>query len=112
MLHSYDMPTNIKTIIFDESHHLRNRRALQSRAAKSLANKDPNTRVYMLSASPMWKSIGDIWMQLHILYPKIFTSYKDFINAYCISIDTPYGPKIVSIRREMRKVLENVLEPI
>jgi superfamily II DNA or RNA helicase len=112
MIRNYKLPTEINTVIFDESHHLRNRTAQRSRAAKAIANRKPDLRVYMLSASPMWKSIEDIWMQLHILYPTIFSSYGDFVKMFCVAIATPYGPRIVSIKREMRKVLNDILEPI
>src|SRR5690349_10606425 len=112
MLRSYDMPTDIKTIIVDESHHFRNRNAEQSRALKALANRDKNVRVYMLSASPMWKSLDDIWMQLHILYPQVFTSYHRFVEMFFVTVDNPYTTKVVAVKKKMKKVLEDTLSPI
>lgn len=112
MLHSYALPTHINTFIVDESHHLRNRKANKSRAAAVLALKNPNLRVYMLTATPMWKELDDIWMQLHILYPRIFTSYNEFVRMFFVTDDGPYGKKILAVKKAMRKELEDILRPI
>jgi len=97
-----------KTVIFDECHHLRNRTALQSKgAAKYAANMD--RRVYMLSATPMWKDTDDIWMQLHIVQPQIFTSYRDFVDYFMLVDETAYGPKVLGLKRQTKKELEAML---
>jgi len=111
MLPTYAMPTNFKTVIFDESHHLRNRKAAKSRAAAKLV-ENPAIRVYMLTATPMWRELDDIWMQLHILYPKIFTSYNDFVDMFFITENTPYGTKILGTKKAMKKELDSILSPI
>lgn len=59
MLKSYDMP-NVKTYINDESHHLRNRRALHSQSAAIIQNEDHTARIYHLTATPFWKTVDDI----------------------------------------------------
>lgn len=112
MLKSYALPTGIKRIIYDESHHLRNRSANKSKAAKSFANKNPKTHVYMLSASPMWKSLDDIWMQLNILYPTIFTSYHQFVEMFFVTLDTPYGTKVLKVKKDKREELDTLIKPI
>jgi SNF2 family DNA or RNA helicase len=112
MLHSYDMPSGIRTFINDESHHLRNRTATQSRAAYALENLDKTSRIYHLSATPMWKSVADIWMQAHILYPTVFSSYHEFVKLYCVTANGPYGVKILGIRPKMKKPLKELLNPI
>lgn len=111
MLKSYDMPI-VKTYINDEAHHLRNRRALHSKSAAIIQNEDPTARIYHLTATPFWKTVDDVWMQLHILYPKIFTSYRDFVKLYCTSIRSPYGLKVVGIKPRMRADLKRLLQPI
>lgn len=97
-----------KTIIVDECHHFRNRTAMRSKGLAEYA-ADMSKKIYMLSATPMWKDTDDIWMQLHILQPEIFTSYRDFIDTFCIVDDTQYGPKVLGIKRTMRKELESLL---
>lgn len=112
MLAIYSLPVGMKTFIFDESHHLRNRRANKCKAANKLVRREKGCRVYMLSASPMWKSIDDIWMQGHILYPQIFNSYYEFVRAFCITDDTPYGPKVIGIKKDMRDEFYDIIRPI
>lgn len=97
-----------KTVIFDESHHLRNRTAFQSKGAARYA-ADMERRVYMLSATPMWKDTDDIWMQLHILQPQIFSSYRNFVDYFMLVDDTAYGPKVLGLKRQTKKELEALL---
>ena len=111
MLATYALPTDFKTVIYDESHHLRNRGTEKSRAAAKLV-KNKDKRVYLLSASPMWKGPEDIWMQLHIMYPEIFKSYKDFVDMFFITVNTPYETKILGVKKAMRKLLDEMLSPI
>lgn len=112
MLNTYDLPSGINTYINDESHHLRNRNAYQSKAAFIVENGDKSSRIYNLTATPFWKSVDDIWMQCHILYPQVFTSYHDFVKTYCVTLRTPYGvPKVASIKRSMREGLRDLLKP-
>lgn len=115
MLHSYELPEGIKTYINDESHHLRNRTATQSKAALLVENVDPTARIYNLTASPFWKGIDDIWMQAKILYPdvKAFSSYHDFVKTYCTSLRSVRGvSKPIRIKQAMRRGLGDLLKPI
>lgn len=110
MLRSYEMPSSIKTVIFDEAHHLRNRRAMQSRAAAKLA-RNPALRIYELTATPIWKNVDDLWMLLHILQPKLFPSYHDFVNLFCTVTEDPWaGIKVIGIKGHMRRELEELLD--
>lgn len=95
------------TMIVDESHHLRNRQAEHSKGAVELAKKVE--RVYLLSATPIWKEVDDLYMQLQLLFPSVFTSYWDFVDKWCISDATRYGTKIVGMKKEMIAELEELL---
>lgn len=99
---------HIKTVIVDESHHFRNRNALQSIGLSKLCS-DMDLRIYMLTASPMWKNTDDLWMQLHIIQPEIFSSYNDFVDYFMIVDDTQWGPKVLGIKRQTRRELEQML---
>lgn len=113
MMPTYELPDGIRTYINDESHHLRNRTALHSKAAKLVENHDPGARIYNLTATPFWKSVDDIWHQAHILYPDVFSSYEQFRKLYCVTLRTPYGvPKVVGVKRAMREGLKELLKPI
>lgn len=112
MVATYDLPVFINTYVFDESHHLRNHTTDRARAAVLLANRNPKARVYMLTATPMWKSVADIFMQLRVLFPTVFKSYNNFVKTWCNSIDTPYGTKVIGIKKSMRDPLRELLAPI
>lgn len=113
MVKSYDMPTEIRTYINDEAHHLSHRQADKTKAVNLMENRDPNARIYHLTATPFWKNIDDIWMQGHILYPKIFNSYHQFVKLYCRTIRTPWGgPKVLGVKTAMRRGLNELLKPI
>lgn len=95
MLRTYNFP-QVNTLIIDESHHVRNRDAQQSKAAFEIASMTP--RVYLLTATPIYKEADDLFFQLRIIAPKIFTSYHNFVNMYCLTEYSPYKPKITGVR--------------
>ena len=97
-----------KTVIFDESHHLRNRTAEHSKGAAELAKIIP--RCYELSATPIWKEVDDLYMQLHILFPDLFNSYWDFVDKWCIASADRYSTKVVGVKKSMIKELEELLD--
>lgn len=76
----FRIPRRFKTLIIDEAHHIRNREAAQSKGAYSLAQSCE--RVLLLSATPMYKSVEDIFYLLHILDPKEFSSYWKFMQEF------------------------------
>lgn len=112
MIPTYDLPVFINTYIFDESHHLRNHTANKSRAAVLLANRNSKARVYMLSATPMWKSVDDIFMQLRVLFPTVFKTHREFVRTWCNTVEMPWGTKVVGLKKAMRGPMKSLLAPI
>jgi SNF2 family DNA or RNA helicase len=113
MLRSYEIPTRFRTLIFDESHHLRNHKALQSKSAAKLCARDMTVRVYELSASPIWKNVDDLWNQLHMLQPDLFPAYDQFVRYWCTTDEDAYGGlKVYQIKKHLRKELEELLDII
>jgi SNF2 family DNA or RNA helicase len=70
------------TVIFDEMHRLKNRRALQTRAAWKLAAKVP--RVWGLTGTPIPNRPDEAWSLLHMLYPRYWPSYWRWVNQHCV----------------------------
>lgn len=98
MFRTYPMPA-AKTLIVDEMHHFRNRGAARSKNLKVYATLTP--RVYGLTATPVYKDVGDLWHQLNILDPKTWTSYYSFLNTYAVTSSTGFGgAKVISTRNE------------
>lgn len=96
-----------ETVIFDESHHLRNRNAKQSIGAAAIAKSAD--RVYLLTATPIWREVDDLYMQLHIIHPDIFKSYWAFVDTYCITDASQWGTKILGVRGDKIEELEEIL---
>lgn len=95
------------TIIFDESHHLKNRNAGRSKVAVALARNVK--RVYLLTATPIWKEVDDLYNQFRIIHPTVFTSYNDFVNLFCIAEDSRYGTKVIGVKKSMIPELDAMM---
>lgn len=108
MLRGYMMP-NVATVIFDEIHHFRNREAERSKNAAMLAERTP--RVYGLSATPIYKDILDLWHQLHLLNPRGYTSFNNFVSQHAVmASDRGWGSNKV-LRTRSPKALEREIAP-
>ena len=77
------------TLIFDEPHHIRNYRNQRSNKgpkwAKSVMKLSYNHKAndrHALTGTPASKDAHTIFPILHFLYPKLFTSYWQFIDYY------------------------------
>lgn len=92
MFRTYEIPP-ANTLIIDESHHMRGRTAQQSRVCQVYASNTPN--VFELTGTPIVKTSDDFFMQLRILYPKIFTSYNNFVARWCRVSNGPFGARVV-----------------
>lgn len=98
------------TIIVDESHHFRNRRAEQSKNLDRLTKSVP--RLIEMTATPIWKEVDDLYWQLHMIAPTVFSSYGDFIELYCITDATRYGIKVYGVKPEMMAELNEILDVV
>lgn len=77
-------------IAFDESHRLKDRNTLQSKAAGQLRNSAE--RKMVLSGTPIESNPQDLWGQFRFFAPEVFgTSYKDFENTYLEEDDIDLG---------------------
>ena len=57
------------SLVFDESHRLKNSRSARSRAAQKLVRRAPHALVLLLSGTPMPTHPADLWHQLNLLDP-------------------------------------------
>ena len=99
-----------QTIIFDESHHLRNHDATRSKTAVNIAKHAP--LVYELTATPIWKEADDLYNQLRILHPDMFKSYWKFVDLFCIADVGRFGTKVLGVKKEMRAELDELLNAV
>jgi superfamily II DNA or RNA helicase len=91
-LRTFFLP-DVQTVIADEMHHFRNREAKRSIGFKRLAARTPN--VFGLTATPIFKDVGDIYHLLHVLDPQRWGSYWSFLATYAVTDQSRYGTKIV-----------------
>lgn len=104
MWRTYYMP-DATTLIVDEFHNFRNRSAARCKTMRTYVLKRQSLeRVYGLTATPVFKDVGDLWHQLHMLDPKEWSSYWNFLARYAYTTDYGYGTKILKIRN--KEILE------
>lgn len=70
--------SSYSTIVADEAHRIKNRKALRSKALKKLIGY----RKLALTATPFDRNPSDVWSILNWLYPKEFTSYWQFFDTH------------------------------
>lgn len=93
------------TIIFDESHRIRNRKTKNFKAVRKLATSRVGDsgalrRCMFLTATPQSRGIQDLWTTLHCLRPGAWSSYWKYVKRYCVVEDGTYGLDIVGARRD------------
>lgn len=96
---TYYLP-NVQTLIADEFHHFRNREAKRSIGLRKMAERTPN--VFGLTATPIFKDVGDLYHLLHIIDPSRWKSYWNFIQTYAVVDSTAWGNRIVRARSPKR----------
>lgn len=93
-------PKRVKTVIADEFHHFRNRSAKRSRVFANFARAVP--QVSGLSATPVYKDVGDLWHLLHILDPQTYKSENEFLSKHAVTLDHGYGRKVIRVKNQKR----------
>jgi SNF2 family DNA or RNA helicase len=97
-----------RTIIIDESHHLKSHKGIRAKVAVKMAKNCEY--VYLLTATPIKREVDDLFMQLRILQPDIFTSYWRFVKQFCIVEDTHFGTQILGAKKSMLPDLHKLLD--
>lgn len=99
MLRSYLLPI-VKTVIVDEAHILRNHSAAMTSVAHGYVQTAEN--IILLTATPIVREPDNLWSLLHMLDPKRFDSYWNFVDMYCTAQYTPWGNRIVGGKNSKR----------
>jgi SNF2 family DNA or RNA helicase len=98
-------------VIVDEAHHIKNRKALRTKAVRSIEA----IRKVALSAVPMDRSPAELWSVLNWMFPNTYRSYWNFIEKYCSMEAVPPwltggkyagASKIVGTKNELQLVDE------
>lgn len=106
MYSRFYMP-NCSTLVVDEFHHFRHRETQRSKGLREHAKRTP--RLYGLTATPVFKDVGDLWHQLHLLDPVKWRYYNPFIEQFAYTTNQGWGNKVIKIRNE--PLLKQQLKP-
>lgn len=87
-------------VIMDESVLYKNRSARRTSAMSKLVQLVPTA--WMLSGLPVTKYADDLYAQLNILRPDVFSSYWRFAGQWCQLEQTPWGTKVIGNRAPER----------
>ncbi|VDN07755.1 unnamed protein product [Thelazia callipaeda] len=72
---------DFKSIIFDESHLLKDGNAQRTKAATDISRRA--LRVILLTGTPALSRPVELFSQIRIIDPKMFPNYRDFAIRYC-----------------------------
>lgn len=97
-----------QTLIVDEAHHFRTHNARRSETMVEVARCAEY--VYLLTGSPIWKEVDDLFMLFRALQPEIFTSYYHFVDQFCIADETRYGTRVLGVKKDQTKDLDKLLK--
>ena len=80
------------TIICDEVHlgGLLNKKTQKFKTLKSMICEN----LFLMTATPIRSGPQDMWSLLHLLYPKVYNSYWQWVHKYCVVIDGMFGKEI------------------
>lgn len=86
--------SKFNTIVFDESHTVRNRRTKQFKNARRIRAD----RVICLTGSPVVNGGQDLWSQMHLIDRKRFSSFWDFATTFLLMSKDRFGTHIEGIK--------------
>lgn len=67
---------------------------------------------FLLTGTPIRQGVIDLYAPLHLVDGNVFLNYWQFVNKYCITIDTPFGKEIQRNPRDIagfRKILDKYM---
>jgi len=97
-------------LILDESFLYQNRKSGRTEDMTELSCNFAN--IWMLSGMPISTANDDLFSQLKILYPTVFSSYWKFAKRYCLIESNFWGTKIVGNKLDSEEILRRDLEDI
>lgn len=114
-VHRYRMPPNLRSLVIDESHRLRGagdmgRGSQQFRGAYQIATRHRiqgslKTRpanepglVIELTATPIYRDVGDLYNQLRLIDPPRFTSRQRFLEQHALLDEDEWGTHVIGAR--------------
>ena len=102
---------DLRTVIMDEAHRLKDPAAKQTRAAWAVAHGAVYR--FALTGTPVTKNVGDLWALLHAVHPRGFPAKTKFINRYAQTTFNFFGGmEITGINPGTRDELFKMVDPL
>jgi SNF2 family DNA or RNA helicase len=86
------LPEPVPAVIIDECQGIKNHLSQRAKAVQEICKTA--TYVVALSGTPIKNHAGEYFTILNILQPTRFPTFQGFLNTYCDSYSTMYGPKV------------------
>lgn len=91
---AYFSTKNIKHIIFDESHYLKNHNTARFKAVQKIVKLFPEAKITFLSGSPVANRVNDIFAYLKLINHELGHSYKKFITEFTVTTSGRGGERV------------------
>lgn len=78
-----------QTFILDESHYVKESKSGRSKAAREIAKNIP--RRVLLTGTPVLNRPRELWHQLHIIDPVVWSNFYPFGYRYCDPVTNRWG---------------------
>jgi SNF2 family DNA or RNA helicase len=89
------MALDVRSLVIDEHHMIKNHRAARTRAVRQLA-KNVDT-VVALSGTPITHHAADLWPTLACLEDSAWPSRERWVHRYCLTAPGDYGEEILGL---------------
>lgn len=108
----FGVDAHYNALVLDEVHYLKSVEAKRVRAVFGRSGIVRRAeRVWALSATPAPNDVSELWGLL-FTFGATTLGYDAFVERYCITVESNYGPKVVGNRPENIPELRATLAPI
>lgn len=103
---------NLRTVILDEAHKIKDPHAKQTRAAWAVGQLDTVKRRYALTGTVIANDPSDAWSILHFIEPREHPTKTKYVDRYCLQAWNAYGGlDVKGIHPATREEFYRVLDP-
>lgn len=94
---------------FDEGHRLKSYKAKQTKGSRLVAWS--SKRVYFITATPFTNYPDELWPSLNTMFPVQYPSRTRFVQEFCFTQPTKWGPKIIAARNTetLKEILSKIM---
>lgn len=103
---------NLRTVILDEAHKIKDPHAKQTRAAWAVGRQETVSRRYALTGTVIANDPSDAWSILHFINPLEHPTKTKYVDRYCLQAWNAYGGlDVKGIHPATRQEFYQVLDP-